>query len=427
MKKNKKHLKRFTVIFFALLSCLIISYPLVLNPNLFLKRMDNRPLPFDNLKHIEYVKKGSQALKTGESFLQPIISDSKYDLSATYFFSGVFFSHFMPYVLAHNLFFLLSIVFSFLAMYYLLRFYNVYAVVALFASFIFASSNYVVHHFLDGHGNQIQIFWIPLFILSLESFLEKPQVKQSILLGLTVGLFVLSCVQFAIYSFITFVPGLLLIRVTSLKKYKQIFSYIPIAMIAFLVVAGYFIYLKTQTSVLQVHSPRANLQYSVKSISQIINSNSECHIGFICLAIASIVGFFSVLKKNFLCILYLILTILTIAFMFGPFHKLAPYTFLYEYVPFFDKMRTPLRFVMLATTTTTLLMSFGLSYIFHKTRKVIAVPIFFVVALTTYYAQYASSSYFFRSQKPNAIWTIKKDSPRWQKIHPNARKTKKFF
>ena len=117
-------------------------------------------------------------------FFGTVVVSPGHELAVTYllFSALISLSSGANAIFSHNLFFLISILLSGLAMYYLAYEFSKDKLSSLFAGSVYCSSGYVMSEFLWGHATKLQIQWIPAIFLFLERTLFNPNLKNSIIL-----------------------------------------------------------------------------------------------------------------------------------------------------------------------------------------------------------------------------------------------------
>lgn len=186
------------LLFLLLAGILVWPLPLHLDSLLLTDQFDAIPQYADTERHIQYMEESATLLRDGRS---PFIVEPNYALAQTYLLGGgIAVAAGMPPVTAHNLWFLLSMALSGLFTYWLFRHLERDVGAAVLAGVLYMSSFYLVNEYVWGHPNLWQIQWIPLIVLALERLRGDPSPRNTLLLGVSFSLLVLSSAQYAVYS-----------------------------------------------------------------------------------------------------------------------------------------------------------------------------------------------------------------------------------
>ncbi len=398
MRVQRKVWNQFLVLTLILLSPLVITFPLMLHLDQPWIRI--RDEGFLNASDVQSFLSSIQTVLNNFHnhifVFQEAILNPRFSPSFTYLSLATLLSFFSSPLVAHNLMLFLSVILAGLCMYKFARCFSKNTIGCLYAAFMYSSSAFLIHHMLHGHGNQIQIFWIPLiFLLTENIFKYGPSFKRSVSLGLALGLLLLSNEHFSIFMMVM-LPLYILARdyrVVFRKRY--VVSLITGLSAAFLV--SFPLLIKTgRFSVRNSYSISDNLNFSMK-MKDVLNPNAEGYLGstmLILIVIALLSNFLS--KKETPQAIYAmsIVFVFSILCALGPFAPWAPYTLFMKSALIFQHMRTPGRMIIFAVCMGNVLSAFAidrLSGIFS--RKLFA--IFMVVLLAvTFYSHYLVSVYY---------------------------------
>ncbi|MBP6217307.1 MAG: hypothetical protein KA436_01830 [Oligoflexales bacterium] len=403
------HQKAAPLIF--LMFSFLVTYPLVFNIHENLVYLTDFAAPHwedleEFLNSILYMRE----VFSGNS--QPLLDmlHSSFSYSLSYSFLAALLSFLVGPIVAHNIFFIGSIFLASWMMYLFVKRHVKDDISCLYAGFSFGSCNYMIHHFAHGHANQVQLFWIPFVFWMLERVLsETRKMRNGIYLGLILSGVLISNDHFALYLSL-FIPIYILIRarfqvLLSLECLKAL----TLSAITFFVTSSWYLYLKIGHQK-TVYTKNDSLIFSLQNPFDLINPDKEAHLGIVLLLLVFAALFLQ--AKNFWrsksqdrrLPAMLIISFFALALSFGPFSDWAPYSVLYEYVPFFLYTRTPVRLVVFALAGFCFLAACGLAEIRAKlgwSKKLI-----FTVAvfLGTYAFHHHRSSLYFRADEAKAIW-----------------------
>jgi hypothetical protein len=150
-----------------------------------------------------------------------------------------------------------------------------------------------------------------------------------------------------------------------------------------------------------VRSLWENRQYVVAHPLELVDPDAYAHIGAIPLVLAGVGMWPSSSGTRRSHVLgFSAIAIFSIAMMFGPKSSLYPYTWFYDVFPLFDRMRTPIRFVLPAQLAIFVLGGFGVARLSGRRW----LP--FLVILGVIVIPLLSTRYFHRGQGPGAIWAF---------------------
>jgi hypothetical protein len=358
-----------------ILFTLILSHPLIFHLNGFLLSENYSDISHsDTMIHLGYIRKAGYLSK---NLQDPIIIDPS-DVPQTYIFPGLFATEIfhIDEVVYHNLFFLYCIFISGYFMYLLMFELSGDKISSFFSGFLYMSPNFLFYEYMWGHTNIMQIQWIPLILLFLERTLKYKKIRDSICLGFSLSLQIVSSSQYTVY--LTFIlPLYLFLRIYFSDKNlffdrnfwdKIVFSKILISLeIAFLL-SSYFL-VKRLTIFATVRSIQDNLTKSwrMTSINQLFHVNTHISLGIIQMALV-LIGLAIIYRKrdNSLFRRFIplpVLMLFLILAMYGPTHPLSPYSLLLNYWPFVNRFRVPRRIFPFILICSSILSSLGLIHL----------------------------------------------------------------
>jgi len=329
--------------------------------------------------------------------------------------------------LAYNLYWLLSFILSALGAYYLIYYLIKNRTAAFIAGFLYSFS--AIHFtFSLGFGPATHIEWIPLFILFLLKYIEKPSLKN-ILLIVFFSLFIIeNDPHFALYtllfSFILIVYYLLKKPEVLKNKRFQYYSLGSIVLIVFAFIVFFGPMIKTTLSEDNYLNPGiaqtewnsadlagfftpSSLQVFWGKLSDFINyqftgnaAERTVYIGFIVLFLTTVAFIYrkGEYGSKFISF-WLFNAILFSVLSLGPFlHLLGeinpkipmPYLFLYRYIPFFQNIRGTGRIFIIASLSFSILGAYGIKILIEKyadkinLRALIIGTVFVLVAIEAF-------------------------------------------
>jgi len=407
VRKQRQHRQLLLLLAFCFFMTLIVTFPLILDLSAILDfHQDGKFRYFqDQLQFIEYVKAIKWKLQTGGSVWGIIFYDPNYAIPPSYAITGGVLAFIINPVAVYNLFFMLWTFLAFLCMFLYAYKLTDSRVGSYYAALIFGLSNYLVLHILDGHQHYTQVFLIPLIFLVSEKIFEKPDYRNAVYLGLSLGLLILSAAQYTLYMAIL-LPIYIFIRKPKIYRDKKIITTFLLSLIPCLLLSGYYIYLKLQYDS-KIYTIEENIYFSLHSLTEFIDPSKEDCIGIvpIILAIIAVVALFKQ-KKQIMIPLLTVIAVGTIL-MAGPFHYLAPYYFLYKFFPVFDHVRTPRRFTPFVFTAIAVLSAFGIDYICQKVKRKWFWPLVIGTIILTLVTCQIHSQFFTRSKTGKSIWIRK--------------------
>lgn len=387
-------------IFIAL--TIAITFPMVLDLNAWLVFSDSkgRVRVQDQLNSVIILNKMKKTLLTGNSPVEVMFLSPRFYVSPSYALLGGALSILLSPLVAHNLLILIYVFLAILCMYLLAHKITHNAWAALYAAAIFAMSNFMIHHIVDGHTHVVQMFWLPAIFLALENTISSPSYKNGCILGIIASMLLMSCAHYLLYlSFLLPLYTVLRKPNWATEKLSKFCLVLAVALGVMLVTSGYYLLLATQRETL-TYSLSTNLYYSLTNAKQLVDANAEAHVGIIPL----ILVFFSsvwIIAKDRKSIAPVVLFLVCIVLMFGPFASTSPYTLLYKYWPYVSKMRTPLKLCPLALLASALLSAYAIAFICsRKMPWKIHFVIVGIVYLATLYLHPYSSGYYERGKIP---------------------------
>lgn len=261
-------------------------------------------------------------------------------------------------ITAHNLLFIISFFLSGFFMYLLAFKLTKNRLGSLLAGFFYCTTNYLFGRFIIGHGVLFQLQWLPLFFLFLEELMSKPKFKNSLFLGLSLSLIILSSPYYTVYLTII-APIYCFSRNVKLFKNKRLVFLILIAIAVSLLFSSFYIF------------GRLNSQYTVRTIEENLNpgwrldsfweltspKSGKFFIGQIPLLLACCGIYYALIKKDKKMVPFVLVLFASLMLSIGPISNFAPYTILYKVWPFINKFRTPYRIFPFALMSIALLIN----------------------------------------------------------------------
>lgn len=308
-----------------------------------------------------------------------IMRDPNYYISPTYNFVAGFMTWFFLPTIAHNLFFISMIFLAGLAMFFLAKQHKFDDISAVFSAFGFMSLQYLTHHYIDGHGHQIQIFWYPLSFLILENCIQRLKWSDFALFGLCVGLIVLSCTHFILYVTIFWMLYVLTRDLITLKQVRLYVGFL-LSSVVCLLTCGYYLYLYSRNPS-QIFDIGSNNGLSLH-VMELWKSNNEVSINWVYWIFAGIGTIYALIQRNRFFGIWIIFFILSTLFSMGPYSDYAPYMWLYKYLPMYDHTRTPVRMILVAQLAVIFLATYGFYQIKSRIKKPIYQIGFSCLAIT---------------------------------------------
>lgn len=265
-----------------------------------------------------------------------------------YLFFGLFLSFFnINEFVSHNLFFILTIIFSGFFMYLLIYEFlkNKYA--SIFGGFLYISSNFILY-FYDGITN-LQFQWIPLCFFFIERIIKKPNYKNGIFLGFAIALQLFSHGEY--FLFLTIILPIYVLFRISFKFSKKLIYTFSIALITFLISSSWYIFILLRTQKI-VRPLSESLLYSFDFSLFSIISNHGFYFTFpLILSILSISFFIKKQKTknnkgNYWLKPIFIIALIGLLFSLGPLTNFSLYALFYKFWPMADTLRSPVRFLI---------------------------------------------------------------------------------
>lgn len=407
---------------FALLVC-AVSWPLVLHPNSLLGRITWPGEAIDvgdGIAFAGYAARASRAFWSGGSIWSVAVTNPNFTAPPAYLFPAAVLTRALGSpLLAHNALLLAYSFLAFACMFAFVRRLTHSSAAALYASVFYGSCNYLVHHFSGGHANQSQIFLFPLVFLTAERLLDEPSAKRGALLGCALALCAHSSSQYAVFLSLL-LPLYVVIRAPTSLRERRSLRALAVAAASALVLTSY--YLATKVGVGTVtRSLWENQQYVVHSLAEFADPDAYAHIGLVplLLALAGVAlasGPSERRRTLALAAVFVVSVVLTL----GPMSPLHPYRWLYDWVPVFELMRTPVRFVAPAQFAGLTLAGIGLASLAarleaHRRARVGLLAAIFGASLVA--TPLLADHYYHRSPDPGHIWTVEvRSQPYYQQL-----------
>ncbi len=375
------------VILFFLFMTLFLTWPLALNLEGFLLSS-----AYEDISHSDTTKQIGMMLESNDRFMNNldfIIVEQKFAMPPSYMLLGIFSVSLLKLdpTVFHNLFFLISMFLAGLFMYLLMMEWTKDRFSSVFGGFLFMSSNFLMHQYMWGHANILQIQWIPLIFLFLERLLLSKKLKYSLYLGLVLAVQVISSLQFSVY--LTFIiPLYLILRYIffdkKFVKEKDVWLNLFLSAILGLAFSSFYL-IKRFNLTPQVRTIKENLieNRSVESLSVLFNPNSHVSIGWftvvlVLIGISLVIWHFQ--KREYRKYgLFGILFVFFLLCLLGPVSVFVPYYWLYKLWPLVDYFRTPVRVYPFLSLCLSFLASLIFLTIKNKKLKWIILIIFLVI------------------------------------------------
>jgi uncharacterized membrane protein YwzB len=239
----------------------------------------------------------------------------------------------------------------------------------------------MIHHIMDGHGNLVAIFWIPIIFLTLEKTVTESGWQYPVIFSISLLGTYVSCEHYFLYlSFL--LPIYVLIAFPERLKNPEVLMQMGGALLIALLFTAVLIFFRGKE--LPTHySNQDSLMFSLHSCKELIQKDSESGIGLcaLFLALGGSLYFFLLRDKKGIAIL--ILAVFSGILMMGPFDKFSPYSILEKIIYPLTYTRTPVRLVVFLLFFTAILAAKGCSYIetFFKKGYRTASAVAFIILL----------------------------------------------
>ena len=351
------------VAIFLVFFTVIFSYPLIWNMGEILTGSPGEPTDldvFDFRIFLDSIHHMRALWLAGKPILSGVVTHT-FSPSLSYTFLGVALTFFMPTIVAHNVMMLVAIFLAGFFMFKLAKRFSSDSLACLYAAINFASCRYILIHLLQGHPNQVQIFWLPLIFLILEITLQEgPRLREAFWLGLSFGLLLLSNDHFSVYM-ILILPFYTLLRLPRNFKIKQYLPYLLTFLLVLGVVAGYVSYFRLKAE--GYHYSLADNMYFSMHLGDILAYNKESNLGIFPLTLSLLGLLFALMKREKPMLVLAALAFTATLLALGPFHPWAPYRALFDFVPLFDRMRTPIRMVVFLLLAASCMSAYGFAWL----------------------------------------------------------------
>jgi hypothetical protein len=407
---------------FALLAC-AVSWPLVLHPETLLGRVTAPGEPIDvgdGIAFAGYVARASRALgeTNGSSVWQVAIANPNFTAPPAYLFPAAALARTSGSpLLAHNALMLAYVFLAFACMFAFVRQLTASTPAALYASLFYGSCNYVVHHLSGGHANQTQIFLFPLIFGLTEGVLERPGWQRALPLGAALALCAHSSSQYAVFLSLL-LPLYVVIRAPARLREPDGLRALALAGACALVLTSYYLAIKLGSGTIE-RSLWENQQYVVHHVAEYFDPDGYAHLGVVPLLLAGAgLGAASEQRRRVFALGAVL--VFSLAMTLGPMSGLHPYRWLYETIPVFKLMRTPVRFVAPAQMALFALAGIGLASLtarFEADRRARIAVVTAAFAASLVATPLLADRYFDRRLEPGHIWTIEvRAQPDYQKL-----------
>ncbi len=377
----------FLVIVFYFLFTFLITFPLIFNMNGFLLPQEYSDISHsDSIQHTSKIDKARTLISEGES---PVIVD-KTDVGPIYIFSGLLLTGLgLSSIAFHNLFLMFVLFFAGFFMYLLTKELTKNKVVSFFAGFLYMSSQYILYAYYWGHSNTVQIQWIPFIFLFLERFIRYRKTEDALLLGVGLGLQIMSG-SYHVAHLGFAIPIYVILRFLLVEKKfvadKKFWLKLIFAAVTAFIISGFYLIKKLMVSHSVIRTLEENMQsyWRLNSLVDVLNIQSFLYIGLIqfALLILAIYFIFRNLKDYRKYLPFLILLIFVLISMMGPFSIFAPGYWLYKAWPLFNHLRVPFRMFPLFLLPLSLLCTIPLQKIKKKYQIIAVVVVILIIFLT---------------------------------------------
>jgi len=392
--------------FFGFFVAIIVTFPLILHPHsLFLlhERLGELRVG-DQFVFIQYLADASDALHHLRPIWPIVYQNPNFAMSPMYVFFGGIMALFTSPVFANNSFLIFCVFAAFITMFFYIRMNSGSLLSATYGAFLFSASNYMIHHIMDGHGNLVAIFWIPIIFLTLEKTVTESGWKYPAIFSISLLGTYVSCEHYFLYlSFL--LPIYVLIAFPGKLKNPEVLMQMGGALLVSLVFIAVLIFCRAK-QMPALYSNQDALMFSLHSWKELIQKNTESRIGLstLFLALLGILQFFNLREKRGAAIL--VLAVFSVILMMGPFYKFSPYSILEKIIYPLTYTRTPVRLVVFLLFFTAILAAKGFSYIetFCKNRYSTFLAVAFIIFLCA--VDHQGSMYWNRTPKGDfGIWT----------------------
>ena len=405
-KSKIKKKEKVIILLLGLFIATVVTFPLIFYPSsLFILREDLGKLRIgDHFVFIQYLSDAKEALLHLRP-LYPILDKYPYfAMSTLYVYLGGLASVFTSPVIANNIFMFVCVVASFLAVYIYVRLNDGGVFEGFYGGLLFSSSNYMIHHIMDGHANLVAMFWIPLVFIFLEKTLTNSGWVYPVFFACTlVGTF-LSCEHYFLYLSI-FIPIYMVFAFGDCLRIPGLWVRMGGAFLLTFVFLIGLIISRVKIPPAQ-YSDTDNLMFSLHSFKELIGKNAEAGMSLTGISLAIIGAIHLCIIRNKKGIAIMIMAILSAILMFGPFHEFSPYSLLKKICQPLIYTRTPIRLVVFLLFFMSILAAKGLSFIFMHAKSIYVTLIISGAIILFIGIEKSKSMYWTRS--PNGdkgVWT----------------------
>ena len=335
------------------------------------------------------------------------------------FISLIFIS--LPFILAVKTFLLLSVLFSGIASYLLLKYFRIEKIFALLSSIVYMCSGFLIARIDAGHFEWIAAYpLIPLFFYLVFKTIDKKNILYSGLLAIVLTLFFFSGNLYAVfYGFLSIIALILFLGIKFLATRKKIFAtsilyllfscvmlpffsfakLLPVAEFSSEILRGFNPYLGSQNipSVLfNLFLPAQDLFKFLSLDKYLISSyfwwESFAYIGP--LFLLGILAFFynrRKIKLDLNPVIFLLIVFLLYSFL-GSLY--SPFYWLVKYIPPLQAFRIPSRIFMFVIPLIIVVGNVGLASLWQKRYLLkLAILILLVLNLLSVYSVFKSFYY----------------------------------
>ena len=272
---------------FAVLT-LGVTYPMVEDPTELLGRRGPAEGPHfvgDARAALGYVQRGADAFEQRGSIWPIVFSNPDVHVPPAYLFVAGALAHGTGSAVgAHNAVLWGSVFLAFVCMYGLVRHLTGDDVAALYAAVFFGGANYVVHHLIAGHANQVQVFWFPLAFWVTELALERPGWARGAILGGVIGLTALWVVHYAVFLAVL-LPVYVVFRAPGRLVDRRFLVGLVMMGVVALCLCGPYLVGSMEAGPVE-RTLRVNQRYSLRALENLLIPDAYQHIGVLPILLA---------------------------------------------------------------------------------------------------------------------------------------------
>jgi hypothetical protein len=129
-----------------------------------------------------------------------------------------------------------------------------------------------------------------------------------------------------------------------------------------LAIAGFAIFLVAGAEA-RTYGVEDNLVFSLRGLDRLVPGHGYLAIGVVPLLLALVGTAGALIQREPWLRSYALMGLVAVALMYGPWSRWAPYGLLLDRWPFFDRLRTPLRFLPVAQLATAVIAAYAVAWI----------------------------------------------------------------